>query len=133
MAFLKLDTGILNSTLWVDRECREVFITALLMAEPYEVTEPIPQLEVRTMTETGFFVPVGWYGLVHAAGVGIVRRALVDEAPGMEALERLGNPDLESRSQEFDGRRLGRVNGGYVALNFMKFRDRDHTDRKSVV
>ena len=127
MAFLKLDTGILNSTLWVDRECREVFITALLMAEPFEITDPMPQLEVRALAETGFVVPPGWYGLVSAAGVGIVRRAMVDHEEGMAALERLGAPDLESRSRRFEGRRLVRVNGGYIALNFIEYRERDHT------
>ena len=127
MAFLKLDTGILNSTLWVDKDCREVFLTALLMAEPYEVMEPVPQLEVRTLTETGFVVPVGWYGFVRAAGVGIIRTAMTETEAGMLALERLGSPDPESRNRRFDGRRLVRVNGGYIALNFMDFRDRDHT------
>ena len=43
------------------------------------------------------------------------------------ALKRLGSPEPESRSQEFDGRRLVRVNGGYIALNFTKYREKDHT------
>lgn len=127
MAFLKLDTDILTSTLWIDREAREVFLTALLMAEPFEVLEPMPQLRVRTLEPTGFEVPPGWYGLIRAAGVGIIRMAMVEQEPGMCALERLGEPDPESRNRRFDGRRLVRVNGGYIALNFMEFRDRDHT------
>ena len=127
MAFVKLDTGILDSTLWIERECREVFITALLLAEPFELRTPTEQLEVRRLEATGFVVPIGWYGMVNAAGVGIVRRALVDPELGMLALERLGAPDLESRSQDFEGRRLVRVDGGYIVLNFMKYRDRDYT------
>ena len=47
MSFVKLDTGILNSTLWMDRAAREVFITALLMAEPMEIPKPMEQLEVN--------------------------------------------------------------------------------------
>jgi hypothetical protein len=127
MAFVKLDTGILNSTLWVERECREVFITALLMAEPREFTEPMEVYEVRSLDLTGWSVPPGWYGFVDAAGVGIVRRALVDPDAGLAALEKLGSVEPESRSKDFDGRRLVRVNGGYVVLNFMKYRDRDYT------
>jgi hypothetical protein len=127
MAFVKLDTGILNSTLWVDRESREVFLTALLMALPHEVTEPTPQIEVRSLKYTGFVVPPGWYGFVPAAGVGIIRQAIVEEEAGLNALERLGAPDSESRSHEFGGRRLVRVNGGYLLLNFIRYRDKDHT------
>jgi hypothetical protein len=127
MAYVKLDTAVLDSTLWVERECREVFITALLLAEPFEVMEPLPQIAVRTLDLTGFEVPPGWYGFIHAAGSGILRRALVENEAGMAALERLGAPDHESRSPEYDGRRLVRVNGGFIVLNFFKYRDRDHT------
>src|ERR1700749_4238582 len=104
MAFVKLDTRILESTLWIARECREVFIPALLMAMPREITEPTPQLEIRSLEETGFVVPPGWYGFVDAAGVGIVRRALVDPEKGIIALERLGSPDPHSRTADFEGR-----------------------------
>lgn len=127
MAFVKLDTGILDSTLWIERECREVFITALLLAHPFDTDTPMDQYEVRTLKKTGFTVPAGWYGFVPAAGAGIVRRAMVDNEAGLVALEKLGNPDLESRSRDFDGRRMVRVDGGYIVLNFMKYRDRDHT------
>lgn len=132
MAFVKLDTGILDSTLWVDREQREIFITALLLAEPFELREPAAQLEVRAIKETGFVVPPGWYGIVRAAGIGIARRAMVDQELARVALEKLGSADPESRSEEFDGRRLVRVNGGFIVLNFMKYRDRDHTAAERV-
>lgn len=127
MAFVKLDCGILDSTLWTDRDAREVFITALLMAVPAEFTEPVPQIRVTSLELTGWKAPPGWYGFVEAAGVGIVGRAMIDRATGLNALERLGDPDLESRSQAFEGRRLIRVNGGYLVLNFMAYRDRDYT------
>lgn len=127
MAFVKLDCGILNSTIWVDRDAREVFITALLMAEPKELESPQPQLEVKAIRETGWSVPPGWYGMVPAAGIGIVRRSGVDEERGIAALERLGSPEPDSRSQDFDGRRLVRVDGGYVVLNFDKYRQKDHS------
>jgi hypothetical protein len=126
MPFVKLDTRILDSTLWVERCSRDVFITALLMAEPWETTEPVPQLEVRSLKPTGFVVPAGWYGLIPAAGIGIIRRSLLSEKHGYEALEALGCADPESRSDNFEGRRLVRIDGGYVVLNFMKYRDRDY-------
>jgi hypothetical protein len=127
MAFVKLDTGILDSTLWIERDQREVFITALLMAEPHEFHEPIKQIEVGQIKFTGFEVPAGWYGFVRAAGIGIVNRAGVERKKGMAALRKLGEPENESRSPEFEGRRMIRTNDGYVILNYMKFRDKDHT------
>jgi hypothetical protein len=127
MAFVKLDVGILDSTLWMARDLREVFITALLMAEPQEFDEPIHQIAVDSMQETGFVAPAGWYGYVRAAGPGIVRRSGVEHEMGMGALRSLGEPDGESRSKRFDGRRLIRTDGGYVVLNFMNYRDKDHS------
>lgn len=127
MAFVKLDCGILHSTLWIEREPRDVFITALLMASPYEVTEPIPQYRADSLERTGFVVQPGWYGFIQAAGPGIVRMAMADPELGMVALQKLGEPDPESRSSDYEGRRLVRVDGGYIVLNFMKYRDKDNT------
>lgn len=130
MAFVKLDCGILDSTLWIERECREIFITSLLMAAPFELAKPAPQIAIQSLELTGFIVPMGWYGFVSAAGPGIVRRAMVDYEPGMIALDRLGSPDPESRSKEFDGRRLVRVDGGFIVLNFMAYREKDASNAK---
>jgi hypothetical protein len=127
MPFVKMDCGILDSTLWVDLPACRVFETALLMAEPRELHEPTPQLAVRTLDLTGWSVPAGWYGFVAAAGVGILRRAIVNEEEGLAALERLGAPEPSSRSDAHDGRRLVRVSGGYIVLNFQVYRDKDHT------
>ena len=130
--FVKLDAGILNSTLWLDRDAREVFITALLMAEPREVTEPLAQIEVSSLDLTGWEVPPGWYGFVPAASVGIVHRAGLEQAKGMEAIKRLGAPEPESRSADHGGRRMVRVDGGFIILNFIKYRDRDYTAKERV-
>lgn len=124
MPFVKLDCGILDSSLWIDRDARNMFITALLMATPYEVISPIRQLEVRTLTPTGWMVPPGWYGMVSAAGVGIAYRCGLEVEKALSALERLGSPDPESRSPKYDGRRLVRMNGGYLVLNFIDYRDK---------
>lgn len=126
MAFVKLDEGILSSTLWADRDARDVFITALLLAEPWEFSAPTPTLEVQSLEPGPFTLPPGWYGFARAAGPGLVRTAGVKPGPGMKALERLASPEKASRSHDFDGRRLVRVDGGYVVLNYMKYRDHDH-------
>lgn len=127
MAFVKLDCGMLNSTLWVDRQAREIMITALLMAQPKELQEDTPTLRVRTLEVDPFVVPAGWYGFVPAAGSGIVRMAGLQNEEGLDALERLADIDPESRTPDFDGRRIVRVDGGYVILNFDKYRQKDHT------
>ncbi len=128
MPFVKLDCGVLDSSLWVDRVSRELFITALLMAVPWELTEPMEQIEIGSLANTGFVVPPGWYGFVQAAAPGLIRRALVDDMEsGMEGLKRLSSPDPLSRSQEYEGRRIARVDGGFIILNFAKYRDRDYT------
>lgn len=130
MAFVKLDCGILDSTLWVEREAREVFITALLMAKPAHYAEPVPQIDVRSTEETGWHAPPGWYGYVEAAGPGIARRAGVPAEAGLAALEKLGNPDPESRTPDHEGRRMIRIDGGYLILNYDRYRNKDHTAAK---
>jgi hypothetical protein len=127
MPFVKLDCGLLDSTLWLDRVAREIFITALLMAEPREFKESIKQINIRDLKFSGFKVPPGWYGFVAAAGVGIIRRAGVDTEEGLVGLEKLGSKDPESRSSEFEGRRLVRIDGGFLVLNFIKYREKDAT------
>jgi hypothetical protein len=125
--FVKLDCGILNSTIWFDRDSRDVFITALLMAEPIEVKEPTPTIKIKTLDPDPFIVPPGWYGFVPSSSIGIIMRTGgLDVAVGLDALERLAAPEAESRSHDHDGRRLVRVDGGFIALNFQKFRDKDY-------
>lgn len=127
MPFVKLDCCILDSTLWLQRAERELFITALLMAVPYELKTPINQLKVDAIEETGFTVPRGWYGMVESSGPGIVHRAGMEKEVGMKALASLGDPEADSRTPDFEGRRMVRVDGGYIILNYTKYREKDHT------
>jgi len=127
MPFVKLDCNILNSSLWIDRDAREVFITALLMAVPYDLDEETQEYGIGSNEPTGWMVPPGEYGFVAAASVGICRQACVEEDKGMAALIRLAQPEPDSRTPSFDGRRMVRVDGGFVILNFRKYRDKDHT------
>ncbi|MGA2446866.1 MAG: hypothetical protein ABSG50_15745 [Opitutaceae bacterium] len=89
MPFVKLDVEILTSTLWLQRPDLEIFITALLLSEPKEFTEPTPTLETDSLTETNFVLPPGWYGFAGVSGPGLVRAAVVDVRKGREALRRL--------------------------------------------
>ena len=127
MPFVKLDCGILNSTLWFEKDVRDVFITALLMAEPMEFDKAIPQIAVDSLEYTGWEAPPGWYGYVPAAGVSIASRAGLEKDAGIEALRRLGAPESSSRTPDFEGRRMIRIDGGYLILNYMKYRERDYT------
>jgi hypothetical protein len=127
MAYVKLDTDILTSSLWVDRGQRDVFLTALLMALPHRLNEPAQAIQTRSTEPSGYMVPAGDYGLVRAAGIGIIRMALIGEEEGLAALEALASPDPHSRSTAHDGRRLVRINGGFLVLNFAAYRDRDHS------
>ncbi len=128
--FLKIDTQTLTSTTYADKPAWDVFFAAMLIAaqyKPLRLDEPMAQMAVRTLETTGWMIPPGEYGFAPAAGVGIVKTAQIDTEMGLEALERLGAPEPDSRSQIFDGRRLVRIDGGYVVLNMMEFRQRDQT------
>ena len=127
MPYVKLDNNILNSSLWSDHDARTIFITALLMARPIELREPTPTIKVAQLEPDDFVIPPGWYGMVDAASIGIIRQAGLNRAGGIEACERLAAPDPDSRSEDFDGRRMVRVDGGFIILNFQKYRDKDHT------
>ena len=126
MAFVKLDCGILDSSLWISRPQREIFITALLLAEPREYLVPIPQISVRSLDVLDFSAPPGWYGYVAAAGIGIIHRVGLDLEEGYHALDALGSPDPGSRSKAHEGRRLIRIDGGYLVLNYDEYRTRDY-------
>jgi len=127
MSFVKLDCGMLTSTLWIDREAREMMITALLMARPQEIAEPMPTIKIRSLEPDDFIVPPGWYGFVPAAGSGIARSACLEIEPALDALERLAAVDQESRTPDHEGRRMVRVDGGFLILNYDKYRRKDHT------
>jgi hypothetical protein len=128
MPFVKLDCGILNSTLWHDPDALKLFVTALLMAEPHELVEPTPTLAVDSLEPGGYTVPPGWYGLVASSGIGLIYRALMQPTEGFDALSRLIASEGVSRSQDHEGRRLARIDGGFLILNYQKYRDRDYSN-----
>lgn len=127
MPFVKLDCAMLNSSIWWEKTQRDIFITALLMAEPFEVREPMPQIHIDSLEFTGWKVPPGWYGFLGAASIAIIHRTMVEREEGLTALIALGSPDPDSKSKAYEGRRMVRVDGGFLILNFIAYRDRDHT------
>jgi hypothetical protein len=132
MPFVKLDTGILHSTVWADVILSRVFLASLLMAEPYVVDEPTPSfaLDASSTTAQDYMIPPGRYGLVPAADVGILREAGFPGLDGHAALARLCSPEPNSRSPEHGGRRMARISGGFLILNYAKYRDKDNTRKE---
>jgi hypothetical protein len=102
MPFVKLDAGILDSSLWAEApEIRVVFITILAMTRPHGVCE--------------------------ATAPGIAHRANLPLRVVRTALSKLEAPDPDSRSTEGEGRRIVRSDGGYRVVNYTKYREKDHT------
>jgi hypothetical protein len=123
MALIKLDCRVLDTALWVDVAARDLFITALLMAEPYTqkgASHTRDDVDV-------FIVPAGWYGIIRTNASSIVRRSGMSDEVGLAALKRLCSPNPENANQEFDGRHMTRVEGGYLVLDLKAYRHRDVT------
>lgn len=133
MSFAKVDCALLTSSLWPDFYARNVFMTALLMAKPKTFDDDMQQISVRSLDLTGWVVPAGEYGFVEASGTAIVRSAMlpVGLEEGMGVLESLCVPDKDSRDSRFEGRRMARVNGGYIILNYMRYRNKDSVVERS--
>lgn len=62
-------------------------------------------------------------GRVMAAPQGVANSANVPLAKCRDALKIFLSPDKDSRTQEFDGRRIERIEGGFRILNYAKYRD----------
>ena len=128
MKFVKLESSLLTSSLWLDPQAKELFITALLMAEPHTSDDSAPVLDMSTGEPTGSELPPGDYGLIQAMPVGLIRtHGTMDAADARAALIRLSQPDADSRSKHAEGRRLVRIEEGLVVVNFERFRTRDST------
>jgi hypothetical protein len=62
-------------------------------------------------------------GRVKASLPSLIRRANVPKGDGHEAIKTLEAPDLNSKSQEYGGRRIEKIDGGWLILNYKKYRD----------
>jgi CTP-dependent riboflavin kinase len=89
---------MLTSTIWFeDAETRLVWVTMMLLADQD--------------------------GYVGASLPGLADQAKVSKEATARAVERFLAPDPESRSQEFEGRRIEKVDRGWRLLNHGKFRE----------
>jgi hypothetical protein len=99
--FVKLDCGILDSSLWSESsDTIKVWLTMLAMAGPD--------------------------GVVPATAPGISKEARLPLETVVAALEVFEGPDAHSRTLDHEGRRIKRVDGGYLVLNYGKYREKDH-------
>jgi hypothetical protein len=103
--YTKLFNSILASTIWrEDDKTRIVWITLLAMADKNGIADgSIP-------------------------GLADFARVSVDDCRA--ALERLKQPDEDSRSKEHDGRRIAEVDGGWQILNHGKYRAKLNQDER---
>lgn len=101
--FTKLFGSILDSTIWREsKETRLVWVTMMAMADRD--------------------------GVVNASVPGLADRAKVSIDECQAALGVLSSPDEWSRSKEHGGRRIADCDGGWVLLNYQKYRAKQNPD-----
>lgn len=102
MPFVKLDTGILDSSVWREPSSTRIcWITLLAMADAT--------------------------GMVRSTAPGISARANLGLEETRKALELFESPDGDSRSTNDEGRKIKRMDGGYLIINYSKYREQDRT------
>jgi hypothetical protein len=69
-------------------------------------------------------------GFCQAAVPGLAAMARLTVEDTAAALAKLEGPDPYSRTQDHEGRRIEKVDGGWVVLNHGKYRDRDRIERR---
>jgi hypothetical protein len=97
--FAKLYSTILDSSLWVgtDPAVKVVWITMLAKADAY--------------------------GVVQASVPGLAHAAVVSLEDAERALGIFLAPDEHSRTEDHDGRRVEKIDGGWKLLNYQKYRE----------
>lgn len=107
VTFTKLFSSITESTVWYEPDAtRLVWITMLAMADRQ--------------------------GRVWASVPGLAGRARVSLKATREALKCFLSPDEDSRTKDFEGRRIEEIDGGWRLLNHAKYREmRDEEARKA--
>jgi hypothetical protein len=98
MGFTKLDSGIVNSSIWSEPpSTRVLWITILAMVDRD--------------------------GFVSCSIPGLIRAANINSDEFEKGIKTLESPDGYSRTPDFDGRRIEKVEGGWMVLNFLKYRE----------
>ena len=108
MGFTKLDSGIIDSSIWEEPlATRVVWVTFLAKADRN--------------------------GFVGASLSGMKRASNVPPEDFNLAVKTLETPDSDSRSKEFEGRRIEKVEGGWQILNYIKYRQFSYSDSKEAI
>jgi hypothetical protein len=105
MPFAKLDSGIVMSSIWFEPlSTRVLWITMLALKDEY--------------------------GFVATSRQGLQRAANITKEEFDTAINSLESPDFDSRTPDNEGRRVEKVNGGWIILNNDKYRLHDDTKRE---
>ena len=103
--YTKLFGTIITSTVWQeDAETKVIWITLLALVDKN--------------------------GLVEATIPGISHIARVSIEKVEQAMNKFLSPDQYSRSSEFEGRRIEKIDGGYLILNYAKYRARMRSEER---
>jgi hypothetical protein len=103
--FSKLDSGITLSSVW---------------SEPYHVR--IVWITFLALKNKEGYVRASFSGIQRAANV------TVDEC--IEAIMVLESPDSDSRTPDYEGRRIEKIEGGWIVLNHEKYRVRSDIQKE---
>jgi hypothetical protein len=103
--YAKLFSSLIASSLWSeDDKTRILFVTMLAMAD--------------------------WEGFVDASPAGLAPLARMSLTDCKIALEKLMSPDPESKNPDNEGRRIAKVEGGFLVLNYTIFRNKESKEYK---
>jgi hypothetical protein len=104
-SFVKVYGSILTSSIWMeDAPTRITWLTLLVMADEH--------------------------GFVEASSMGIAHHARVTPEQCRTALDLFQKPDPDSKDPANNGRRIVRVDGGFIILNHQKYRERRSNAQK---
>lgn len=107
VGFSKLFADIIHSTVWREpMHVKVVWITMLAMADRH--------------------------GQVFASIPGLADSAKVSLDECLESLEIFSSPDKYSRTKDYEGRRIIEIDGGWLLLNYEKFRERRDDEEQRI-
>lgn len=107
VGFSKLFSDIIHSTVWREEmHVKVVWVTMLAMADRH--------------------------GQVMASVPGLADAAKVTLDQCLDALEKFQKPDEYSRTKDYEGRRVVEIDGGWLLLNYEKFRDRKDDEEQRI-
>lgn len=96
--FTKLQSSILNSSIWDESDAvRVVWITMLAMSDSS--------------------------GFVESSLPGLAHQSRKSKEATIAALGVLESPDAESKNPDYEGRRIKKVEGGWLVLNYALYRE----------